>query len=214
MRIYIDTETGGLDPRRHPVIQIAAVAVDGDGIVEEFERKLQFRGELCDPEALSLNSYDAAVWKARAVNPVDAAINLKRFVERFRFIQVPKKSGQGTWLAAWVGGWNSSFDVDFVMALANSPGWQWTTEARYIPRQPGAVFLPWRLPAMDIMQRFAWWSELSGSRPDNLRLETAAAFLGVSLPEAHDALADARAAAEIDRIIRQELRDLSEKSNG
>ena len=38
--VFLDTETGGLDPIRHPIIQLAAIATEGEEILETFERKL------------------------------------------------------------------------------------------------------------------------------------------------------------------------------
>jgi len=42
--IFLDLETGGLSPTRHPIIQIAAVAMNAAmEPVEEIELKVQFR---------------------------------------------------------------------------------------------------------------------------------------------------------------------------
>jgi oligoribonuclease (3'-5' exoribonuclease) len=41
--VFVDIETGGLDPKKHPVIQIGAAAVDGSlEVLEAFEAKIQF----------------------------------------------------------------------------------------------------------------------------------------------------------------------------
>ena len=41
--VFIDLETAGTDPKRHPIIQVAAVAVDSQGdALEAYEAKLRF----------------------------------------------------------------------------------------------------------------------------------------------------------------------------
>lgn len=55
----VDTETGGIDPSRHPLIEVAYTTlrrhVDGDPITCLWNR--EHRVEDCDPEALEVNHY-------------------------------------------------------------------------------------------------------------------------------------------------------------
>lgn len=70
--IFLDTETTGLNPDIHEVIQIGCVIVSQDWIssntptfemVEQFELKIKpERIEDADPTALRVNGYDAADW--------------------------------------------------------------------------------------------------------------------------------------------------------
>jgi len=64
--VYVDLETGGLE-MHHPVIQIAAVAVDGDwNELGAFQVKLFFDESKAEPEALRINRYDRSIWEHEA----------------------------------------------------------------------------------------------------------------------------------------------------
>src|SRR5580700_11396844 len=81
--VYFDLETGGVRPE-HPIIQIAAVAIDNATWqeVDAIEMKLCFDPSQADPEALRLNHYNTAVWHAEAVIPSQARLQFARFLER------------------------------------------------------------------------------------------------------------------------------------
>lgn len=53
-----------------------------------------------------------------------------------------------------------------------------------------------------VLQRVLWHCQETGLKLENVKLGTACAHFGVPLPEAHDALADARATAALARAIR------------
>jgi oligoribonuclease (3'-5' exoribonuclease) len=51
--VFVDLETGGLDPKKHPITQIAAIAVDEEfRELEVFEAKVIFSVLEGTPEAL------------------------------------------------------------------------------------------------------------------------------------------------------------------
>ncbi len=53
--VFFDLETGGLDPKRHPIIQLAAVAVDaGLEVLEAFEAKVIFDRNKANAHSLQL----------------------------------------------------------------------------------------------------------------------------------------------------------------
>jgi oligoribonuclease (3'-5' exoribonuclease) len=65
--VFFDLETGGLDPRRHPIIQIGAVAVDADLVaIESFEIKVQFSRKKANRDSLRKNHYQPGVWAREA----------------------------------------------------------------------------------------------------------------------------------------------------
>lgn len=59
-RAYIDTETTGLDPRLHEVIEVAVILERPDGSLEEWCTKVKpTRLETADAYALRVNGYEA-----------------------------------------------------------------------------------------------------------------------------------------------------------
>jgi hypothetical protein len=52
--IFLDTETGGLDESRHPLLEVAWAVDDGDVQFIRFPHDVR----QCDPRALQLNDYD------------------------------------------------------------------------------------------------------------------------------------------------------------
>jgi len=79
--VFFDLETGGFNSNRHPIIQIGAIAVESSSFeqVDEFECKLKFSPNDCDPQALKVNCYDADVWEEQAIEPLDACRQFNRF---------------------------------------------------------------------------------------------------------------------------------------
>ena len=59
--VFFDLETGGLDPKRHPITEIGAIAVFTESLqaIEELHYRVLFDPNECDPKALSINKYDA-----------------------------------------------------------------------------------------------------------------------------------------------------------
>ena len=194
--VALDTETGGLDPQRHPLIQIAAVAVSNLEVVETFERKLSFDLETADPEALRHNSFDHEVWKREMVEPREAATELSGFMRRHQSVEMfSKRTGQA-YLLAQVVGHNIRFDLDFLRVLFEKYG----------------LFRPWSPVALDTMQLAAWAQFAGGSMgdlyalerpaslPKSLKLTDLCAHYGIEI-KAHDALSDVMACVELVRVM-------------
>jgi DNA polymerase III subunit epsilon len=68
---FVDTETTGLDSKKHEIIEIGVVIVSQDfsdpsilNLVEEFDIKIKpERISDADPQALKINHYDPSQWK-------------------------------------------------------------------------------------------------------------------------------------------------------
>lgn len=101
--VFLDTETTGLDPAVHEVIEIAAIRTDATGnqIIGTYHVKVQpTRIEKAEPAALAINGYTADDWRT-ATDKQTALADLQRFVAD-----------------AVVVGHNVGFDIGFIDAMA------------------------------------------------------------------------------------------------
>jgi len=101
--IFVDTETGGLDPNVHAIVEIAFAVTDLDGnnISKKMDFKVLSQG-IITPEAAKINKYDEEVWGKEA-------INFKDFMNIFNYCFTNDKRFQ------WAGS-NPKFDYDFIAA--------------------------------------------------------------------------------------------------
>lgn len=189
--VYFDLETAGLTDQ-HPIIQIAALAIDESTWRElgAIEMKLQFNFSEADPEALKLNHYDGAVWRAQAI-PVSQAISrFSRFLEPHKAIHlVSKRTGKPYSVAQLIGHNAASFDAPRLQQLYKDAG----------------AFLPADPRVLDTMQRAMWWFQERGTRPESLKLESLCNYFEIPMAsgEAHDALADVRLTVQLARALRE-----------
>lgn len=99
--VVIDTETSGLDPNVHEVIELAAVRLHPTTLevkAEHCEKVVPQNIEKAEPKALQVNGYTPEKW-ADATPRRDALINFSRVCQN------------GVWV-----GHNAQFDRRFVMA--------------------------------------------------------------------------------------------------
>lgn len=190
--VFLDLETTGLNPRRHEVMQIAAVAADRDlRVVEEFEVKVHVTGRNVPRGVLRRTRYDVEVWRREAISPKCAALQLARFLRRHstRPSLGPRGSGRFAQLVAH----NAAFDGSFLEA--------WSCRLR--------VHMPVSFRAVCTIQRAEWYFiEAALPRPRSMTLLSLCEHFGVDFrPEdAHEALADARATLALYRALSHEVR--------
>ena len=107
--LFVDTETTGLDPSRHELLEVAAIRTSPDGltIISKYEAKLKpLHLETAEPKALQVNGYSAEEWADdKCVSPV-------------RVVDALQKMAGGTVLV----GQNVSFDEGFLSPLFISTG--------------------------------------------------------------------------------------------
>ena len=101
--LFIDTETGGLDPRQHSLLSIGLVIWSPQGILATEEILLKEKVFRIDHHALKVNQIDLAQHAARALDHADALKKMVAFVQSHF-------AGKGIVLA----GHNVSFDIGFV----------------------------------------------------------------------------------------------------
>lgn len=190
--VYFDLETGGTDVKRHPIIQVGAAAVRDGDIVSTFERKLQFDPAQCDPEALVINGYSEERWK-EAVPSGTAANDFRKFLQKHSCIPKESKSGK-KYKVAKLGGYNIiPFDMPFLQ--------EWFKDHE--------IFLPADYRCLDVLQLACWFFQMCPSRvaPERMKLGSMCEYFGVKLENAHDAIADCVATAELAEAIGNVLID-------
>lgn len=78
--LWIDTETGGLDPMRHSLLSLGLVATAADGAQACTEILFRHRVYEVDAEALAVNRIDLVAHHERALEPELAARAITNFV--------------------------------------------------------------------------------------------------------------------------------------
>lgn len=195
--VFFDLETGGLDPQKHPIIQIAAIAVDEQlRELDTFEAKILFRPENADPEALKLNSYNAEEWAAKGRNPIEVCDDLSGFLRVFSDVDmVSAKSGKPYKVAQLIGHNSDSFDGPFLQA--------WYKRLNQ--------FMPAAFRTLCTYQRALhhFHENPHIGKPASFKLTDLCKFYGIELSGAHDALADCRATVELYRALRRDAAALA-----
>ena len=187
--VFIDTETTGLDPVRHGIIQLAGIvcAEAPDGTLTELETFdwtcAPYPSDVIEKSALDVNRRkpeDIAAFDSPVAVHANLTALLARHVDKYT------KTDK-----AWFAGYNANFDAQFVR--------EWFRKAG--DKFYGAWF--WSSP-IDAMTLAAVRLRHDRASMPNFQLATVAAKLGVPPFAAHDALADVRAAKAIYEICTQE----------
>jgi DNA polymerase III epsilon subunit-like protein len=183
--IFFDLETAGLNPRKHPIIQLAAIAVDEElSPLEAFEVKIQFDLRRADKSSLRKNHYHPGRWAAKALPPREAAEGFAEFLRRHATFPMLSAEGKVYHVAQLVAH-NASFDGPFLQA--------WFEKLR--------LYLPARYQVACTMQRAIWFfnEHPERLRPDNWKLATLCQHFGLEFhaADAHEALADVSATVRL-----------------
>lgn len=186
--IFFDLETGGLDPKKHPIIQIAAAAADWESleVIEKIEAKLRVDISQCELEALKMNSYDQTAWDAQAVDAHEALGEMQALCNRHACLAMVSKAGR-SYKVAQLAAYNAPFDSEFLFAAFRQIG----------------LFLPASFSVLCTLQRVRWHFAERGERLASNRLGDVCRELGVTLEGAHDAQADNLAQVEVLKAIRK-----------
>lgn len=185
--VFFDVETGGLDPQKHPVIQFAAVVVDGLlQELESLELKILFNPAQAEAEALAVNHYDAEVWAREGVRESLALLQIAELMRRNATVAKVSKKNR-PYDVARLCAHNARFDSEFIAAWFKREG----------------LFLPAACYESLCTLNLARWASLgSATAPADHKLGSLCAWLGIELGAgAHDALADVRATVEVARVL-------------
>lgn len=185
--VFFDLETGGLDPLRHPIIQIALLAVDGAWReVEAVEMKIHFYRAAADVEALKVNGWDPEVWKREAKASAAVQEMTARFFRRHATMEKTSARGMRYEVARLAGHNVERFDCPFLV--------QWFKAAGAFC--PAACFEP-----LDTVSLSRWASFVAPTQPKDHKLGSLCEWLGIEHADAHDALGDVRATVQVARAL-------------
>jgi DNA polymerase III epsilon subunit-like protein len=191
--VFLDLETGGPDAKRHPITQLAAIAVDANcEPIEAFEAKLRFDKNKANAYSLRKNHYHPGVWAREARDPKEVAIEFAAFLKRHSAAAALSAQGKAYQVAQLVAH-NAAFDGPFLMAWYERLG----------------IYLPARRLLLCTMQ-LAMWLATTGDAipPANFQLATLCAHYGIPFhaAKAHDALADVAATVQLHRTMLSRVR--------
>lgn len=186
--VFFDLETGGPDPKRHPIIQVAAVAVDHHlEVLEAFEAKILFNPRHANTYSLRKKHYHPGTWATEAREPRIVAQDFAQFLRRHASVPALSSSGDRYEVSQLVAH-NSAFDEPFL--------------AMWYERLD--LFLPARRQVLCTLQLALWRFAISREKPPtNFQLATLCAHFGVPFhaAAAHEALADVIATVQLYRAI-------------
>lgn len=182
--VFFDLETGGLDPKRHPIIQLAAIAVDVHlEVLEAFEAKIRFNLKCASANSLRKNHYHPGVWAKEAREPKDVAVEFAKFLRRHAGSAQLSAQGKSYEVAQLVAH-NAAFDGPFLI--------NWFEKLD--------LYLPANRLALCTLQLAMWQFAVSGRPPPpNYQLATLCQHLQIPFhaAAAHDALGDVTATVQM-----------------
>lgn len=187
--IFFDLETAGLNPKRHPIIQIAAIAVDAHlAPLEAFEAKIRFDHGQANRRSLRKNHYSRAAWEATALPPREAALALAQFLRRHT--KSPSANHLQVRGLAQLVAHNAAFDGPFLHTWYERLG----------------LFCPAKYQVLCTLQRAQWYftEQPVLPRPRNFQLATLCQYFRVPFhaADAHEALGDVTATVGLYRALR------------
>jgi len=197
--VFFDLETAGIDPKRHAIIQVAAIAVGRElEPIEAFEAKIRFDERRANKNSLRKNHYRAGVWAKEAQDEKDAAKAFAEFLRRHA--SIPQTSSKGEeYRVAQLVAHNAAFDGPFLDAWYARLG----------------VFLPARRLVLCTMQRAMWHvsEHVPLVPPKDFKLSTLCQYWGVPFhaAAAHEALSDVSATVSLYQVMHQGTRNLARR---
>jgi len=115
--LFIDTETGGLDPNVNSILSLGAAVWEDGSIVDTINIWIAEPEIVADAKALQVNGIDIEWLKTNGVGPLTAVTTLEDFLRRNNMILTQPVT---------LGGHNVPFDVGFLKRLYRLAGKNYT----------------------------------------------------------------------------------------
>ena len=178
--LWVDTETGGTNPKKNGVIQIACIYEHGERLkksnpTEFFERLVNPVGTKLTKEALEINGHKKKKIKKYPKDTLDKLIN-------FLDSKVNKFDKTDKMLIL---GYNVKFDLEMIHAWAKREGFEYM-----------GSYLDWRVVDVLVLARTAHALGLFPENPIDFKLGTICKVFGIEEPT-HDAMDDIRATRDL-----------------
>lgn len=172
--LFVDLETGGLYPDKHPVLQIAATITDLD-----FKIKAHFMSYIQPCPKLEITE------EALAINQLKREDLQSAFDEKSVALALHHFANLGTSTARFAG-YNCQFDLEFLACI-----WQRHNLL------PAPYYVPWFDVYAVAKAKLASDSGLS-----NFKLASVATYFGLNTAGAHDAVQDLIMTIEIAKLLK------------
>jgi DNA polymerase-3 subunit epsilon len=185
--VYIDTETTGIDAKKHGITQIAGEIWVDHKMVDDFDFKFRpFDSCKIDKEALNVTGVTIKDLVSRSMGPNDAYNNFKSLLGEY---VDPFNSKDKFHFTAY----NAKFDWDFMQEFFRH------NDDKYF----GSFF--W-FPPRDVCTLLSYFLGDSREHLSNFKLATIAKHLDIKAPgDYHDAMVDIYITREIERLILSSL---------
>ena len=187
--LFVDTETGGLNPNYHSLLSIALVLWQDYEIIDKLEVLINDGNLVIDNIALEINHINIEEHKMKAVRPTEAIVTIKNFLYK-HFITSEKIT---------LAGHNISFDVSFLKVFIEKNGEIFSNyfSHRYVDT---ASILYYLYLAGKIKSKTVSSSE-------------AFKMFGIKIVNRHSALGDAKGTAELFTKLLMKLGKIKIKSD-
>jgi len=177
---WLDSETGGTDPKKHGIIQIAGIYESGKNLrnirySKTFEALVHPGKTKLTKEALEINGHKKKKIKKY---PKDSLMKLTEFFDEY----VNKFNKEDKLLII---GYNVKFDLEMVHGWAKREGYEFM-----------GAYLDWRVVDVLVLARTAHALGLMSENPIDFKLGTICKIYGIKEPT-HDAMDDIVATREL-----------------
>jgi len=184
---YFDCETTGVDHKVNGIIQLAFVLeIDGEIVEEQDIRMRPFNRDIIEPLALEVNKITMEQIQTFE-HPLIAYEQILQIFNK----HIDKFNKDDKFFPA---GFNVRFDIDFF-----SEFWKKASKDKY----GLGSYCNWR--SIDPLPVIYFLVENGILSLENYKLSTVCEYFGITLDDAHDALADIKATIELIRIVKKEF---------
>lgn len=172
--LWLDTETTGLNPNKHGVIQVAAIFEHGN-TMSIFNALNNCSDCKIDDEALEITGHRKKDIKKY---PKDTFDKLIKFLDYF--LNKYDKKDKATLI-----GYNVKFDLEMLHGWAKREGFDYL-----------GSYLDWRVVDVLVLARNEWLLGRMPAEPKDFKLGSICEVYGIEVPN-HDALDDIKATREL-----------------